>query len=105
MANSGGRLPKIWQQIRSASALFTATSPLWRKKGFSNAACGKEQEYSFRTAGSDAADFFGDFVSGPVVFQTELNQNSLGARKMFPFLVFSCGRTCMIHSDDSFGDC
>ena len=33
-----------------------------------------------------AADFFGDFVSGPVVFQTELNQNSLGARKMFPFL-------------------
>ena len=24
---------------------------------------------------------------------------------MFPFLVFSCGRICMIHGDDSFGDC
>ena len=33
-----------------------------------------------------AADFFGDFVSGPVVFQAKLNQNSLVVRKMFPFL-------------------
>ena len=33
-----------------------------------------------------AADFFSDFVSRPVVFQTDLTQNSLVVRKMFPFL-------------------
>ena len=33
-----------------------------------------------------AADSFSDFVSRPVVFQTDLNQNSLVVRKMFPFL-------------------
>ena len=52
---------------------------------------------------------FASFVFWPfgrdVVFQAKLNQNSLLVRKMFPFLVFSCGRMYMIHSDDSFSDC
>lgn len=36
-----------WRQTTSASAPFIAISPLWRRKGFLNAAFGKERGNSF----------------------------------------------------------